>query len=65
MKRHTTLSKPTNRAGPTIFQKLFSAIERALQDGDDEVQNLIRAGLLESIQNVALNSNIELGVFRA
>lgn len=49
----------------THYQELFSAVERVLQNGDSEVQNLIWVGLLEAIQNIASNQSSSPDVFRA
>ena len=49
----------------TQYQKLFSAVERVLQDGDSEVQNLVWVGLLEDIQNIASHRSFSPDVFRA
>jgi hypothetical protein len=46
-------------------QKLFSTVERVLQNGDSEVQNLIWVGLLEDIQNIASHRSFGPDVFRA
>ena len=46
-------------------QKLFSAVEHVLQNGDSEVQNLIWVGLLEDIQNIASHRSFGPDVFRA
>jgi len=49
----------------TQYQKLFSAVERVLQNGDSEVQNLIWVGLLEDIQNIASHRSFGPDVFRS
>ncbi|HET9321033.1 MAG TPA: hypothetical protein VFO27_14695, partial [Bryobacteraceae bacterium] len=49
----------------TQYQKLFSAVERVLQNGDREVQNLIWVGLLEGIQNIASHRSFGADVFCA
>jgi hypothetical protein len=46
-------------------QKLFSAVEGVLQNGDSDVQNLIWVGLLEDIQNIASHRSFGPDVFRA
>ena len=48
----------------TQYQKLFSAVERVLQNGDSEVQNLVWVGLLEDIQNIASHRSLGPDVFR-
>lgn len=48
----------------TQYQKLFSAIEGVLQNGDSQVQNLIWVGLLEDVQNIASHRNFGPDVFR-
>jgi hypothetical protein len=48
----------------TQYQKLFSAVERVLNTGDSEVQNLIWVGLLEDIQNIASHRSFGPDVFR-
>jgi hypothetical protein len=49
----------------TQYQKLFSAVERVLRNGDSEVQNLIWVGLLEDIQNIASHRSFGPDVFRS
>lgn len=46
------------------YQELFSAVERVLENGDREVQNLIWVGLLEDIQNIASHRSFGPDVFR-
>jgi len=46
------------------YQKLFSAVEHVLQNGDGEIQNLIWVGLLEDIQNIASHRSFGPDVFR-
>lgn len=45
------------------YQKLFSAVELVLQNGDSEIQNLIWVGLLEDIQNIAGHRSFGPDVF--
>ena len=49
----------------TRYPELFSAVERVLNDGDGEVQNLIWVGLLEDLQNIASHRSFSPDVFRA
>ncbi len=48
----------------TKYLELFSSIERVLENGDSEVQNLIWVGLLEDIQSIASHRSFGADVFR-
>jgi len=48
----------------TEFPKLFSTIERLLQDADPEFKNLIAVGLFEDIQNIASHRDFGAAPFR-
>jgi len=47
----------------TQYSNLFPAVERVLQNGGEEVQNLIWVGLLEDIQNIASHRSFGPDVF--
>jgi hypothetical protein len=52
------------RKDTSRYEELFSKVERVLENGDSEVQNLIWVGLLEDIQNIASHRSFGPDVFR-
>ncbi len=45
------------------FAKVFHVVERMIDEGDDAVRELATVGLIEDIQNIALNTGVDHDLF--
>jgi hypothetical protein len=52
------------RTGRTeCFPPVFAVVERMMAHGDDRVQNMAVVGVLEDLQNIALNTGLDWNLF--
>src|SRR5947207_6234637 len=51
-------------AGKTeCFPEVFDVVERLISEGDDNVRELAVVGLIEDIQNIAVNTHVDPDLF--